>query len=65
MVVRRKDLEVVCSSLQVCKDRGFVCHDSWIAKCIQLHEMCQVRHGVMLIGPAGSGNRSLFYRANV
>ena len=30
-------------------------HESWIAKIIQLYETSLVRHGLMMIGPAGGG----------
>lgn len=30
-------------------------HADWVTKCIQLYETSLVRHGLMMIGPAGSG----------
>ena len=41
--------------MQVIAERGLQAHPSWVNKCIQLYETYLVRHGIMLVGPAGSG----------
>ena len=33
--------------------------ENWLNKCIQLYETYLVRHGIMLVGPAGSGKSSI------
>ena len=43
---------------KVCRDRGLQPHLFWIDKCIQLYETSLVRHGIMVVGPAGSGKSS-------
>jgi dynein heavy chain len=40
---------------QVIEDMKLVHHDSWVNKIIQLYETSLVRHGLMMVGPAGSG----------
>jgi Hydrolytic ATP binding site of dynein motor region len=39
----------------VVKEKGLQLHPSWLNKCIQLYETYLVRHGIMLVGPSGSG----------
>ena len=44
---------------QVVAERGLQPHPSWLNKCIQLYETYLVRHGIMVVGPTGSGKVSL------
>ena len=46
----------LCTSAE---NRGLQKHESWLNKCIQLYETCLVRHGIMLVGPAGAGKSSI------
>ena len=46
----------VASALdRVCRDRGLQPHPAWTQKCMQLYDTALVRHGVMVVGPPGSG----------
>jgi len=40
---------------EICKKRHLLHHEGWISKVIQLYETSLVRHGLMMIGPAGGG----------
>jgi len=39
----------------VIEDKRLVHHDTWVTKIVQLYETSLVRHGLMMVGPAGSG----------
>lgn len=52
----RPDLQAAIN--KVIESRNLVGHSSWVLKVCQLHETTLVRHGIMLVGPPGSGKSS-------
>ncbi|KAH0477442.1 MAG: hypothetical protein KVP17_003594 [Porospora cf. gigantea B] len=44
--------------LNVCQYYNYDCSDSWLEKILQLHQILRVNHGVMLVGPSGTGKTS-------
>ena len=51
--------EVDTALKKVVAEKGLQPHPSWLNKCIQLYETYLVRHGIMLVGPAGAGKTSI------
>ncbi|RHY29832.1 hypothetical protein DYB32_004823 [Aphanomyces invadans] len=44
--------------VQLATSRQFIPHDKWVEKALQLYQVMQLRHGVMLVGPSGMGKTS-------
>ncbi len=51
--------EVEAAMERQVKERGLQAHPSWMSKCVQLYETYQVRHGIMVVGPTGSGKSTI------
>lgn len=43
---------------EICKKHRYVFNDAWVSKILQLKQVLTLRHGVMLVGPTGSGKSS-------
>ncbi|CBN78680.1 dynein heavy chain [Ectocarpus siliculosus] len=50
--------EVESAAKSFIDKEGLIAHPSWCLKVIQLYETTLVRHGVMMVGPPGSGKSS-------
>ena len=46
------------SVLQVCRERHYVLSEVFMLKMLQLYQVSRINHGVMLVGPPGSGKSS-------
>lgn len=58
--VKRSVFPEVSRALEkVALEKGLQLHERWLDKCIQLYETYLVRHGIMLVGPAGAGKTSI------
>ncbi|KAJ3856829.1 dynein heavy chain protein 1 [Lentinula lateritia] len=40
---------------KVCKERKLVTGERWIAKILQLYQIQKIQHGLMMVGPSGTG----------
>lgn len=43
---------------QICAKRHFVNKPDWVDKLLQLFQIQNINHGVMMVGPSGSGKSS-------
>eukprot|EP00934_Nitzschia_sp_Nitz4_P009291 Nitzschia sp. Nitz4//scaffold6_size259037//29898//42524//NITZ4_001045-RA/size259037-augustus-gene-0.315-mRNA-1//-1//CDS//3329556806//9281//frame0 len=41
--------------LKMCDERGYAAEESFVQKMLQLKQVIEMRHGVMVVGPCGSG----------
>jgi len=50
------DLEELREQIsKVCTERRLVTGERWIAKILQLHQIQKIQHGLMMVGPSGTG----------
>ncbi|KAJ3973292.1 dynein heavy chain protein 1 [Lentinula raphanica] len=40
---------------KICKERKLVTGERWIAKILQLYQIQKIQHGLMMVGPSGTG----------
>ncbi|KAL0081796.1 dynein heavy chain [Phycomyces blakesleeanus] len=53
------DLDRLKTELKkVCEERRLVAGDAWMEKVIQLYQIQNIHHGLMMVGPSGSGKSS-------
>ena len=45
----------------ICKREFLVCNEAWVEKMLQLYQTQQLRHGVMMVGPSGSGRQTVMF----
>ncbi|KAI9986672.1 hypothetical protein PInf_025627 [Phytophthora infestans] len=44
--------------IELAKKNNYVANDQWVEKALQLYQVMQLRHGVMLVGASGAGKSS-------
>ncbi|KAF1777758.1 P-loop containing nucleoside triphosphate hydrolase [Phytophthora cactorum] len=44
--------------IELAKKNNYVANDQWVEKALQLYQVMQLRHGVMLVGASGTGKSS-------
>jgi dynein cytoplasmic 1 heavy chain len=50
------DLDVLRGHItDVCAERNLVVGDQWIDKILQLYQIQKIQHGLMMVGPSGTG----------
>ena len=54
-----KDQSLIKITRQTAKKKGLQPDDGFIGKVVEFQELLDVRHSVMLIGPAGSGKTTI------
>ena len=53
------DLDALKKEIRAeCERRDFLCESAWLEKVIQLYQIQCLHHGVMMVGPSGSGKSS-------
>ncbi|OQR92538.1 dynein heavy chain [Achlya hypogyna] len=54
-VHRVNEPELRAHIVEIAAAKQLVAHDKWVEKALQLYQVMQLRHGVMLVGPSGMG----------
>ena len=49
------DEALVAAIEKVCEEEGLEASSAWVAKVLQLKQVLDMRHGVMVVGPSGTG----------
>lgn len=55
-----KSAEIAAAISQVLQKNNRVAHPTWTTKVLQFYDTTIVRHGIILVGPAGSGKSEIF-----
>ncbi|ESP05087.1 hypothetical protein LOTGIDRAFT_151884 [Lottia gigantea] len=55
MLVLRKELRKVCKEMYLCYGEGDEIGTQWVEKVLQLYQITNLHHGLMMVGPSGSG----------
>jgi dynein heavy chain 1 len=48
---------------KICSEKGYVADENFIQKMLQLKQVIEMRHGIMVVGKSGVGKVSLFWNS--
>ena len=54
----REEIAKVCSQEYLVYGKGQEQGSAWVDKVLQLYQISQIHHGLMMVGPSGSGKSS-------
>ncbi|XP_001636057.2 cytoplasmic dynein 1 heavy chain 1 isoform X2 [Nematostella vectensis] len=54
----KAEIKKVCAEMHLTYGEGEEQGGSWVEKVLQLYQICQIHHGLMMVGPSGSGKSS-------
>ena len=54
-VSKMDDEKLKVEMLKICEEEGYVASESFVQKLLQLRQVIEMRHGVMVVGPCGVG----------
>ena len=60
-LVEMDDANLLKEISTICNEKSFVIGDTWTQKIFQLKSVLEFRHGVMLVGPVGTGKSSALH----
>lgn len=61
MSALREEIKKVCQEMFLCYGENDEIGSAWVEKVIQLYQVSQISHGLMMVGPSGSG-KSMAWR---
>ena len=54
----KEEIEKVCAEMYLVYGEGEDQGGAWVGKILQLYQISQIHHGLMMVGPSGSGKSS-------
>ena len=64
-VCQMKDEKLRNEVISTCESKAYLAGEHWLQKILQLRQVLEMRHGVMLVGPSGVGKSSGKFLTNL